>query len=346
MKLKNKIHKYRNSLMLALALVIAIAVTGCVYIDSVSVMQIYDGKEVSYAYAGDEATFTIQGHIESSADINNDKFVVGFLAPKGWNVAKNAKVTYKSTLGDDRDKLYTMSVVSSTELPKNGNGRTWVQCLTQEYGVGPNYVNDMEWVVFETDQAWDIKNGDKPTYTIYIKTNVGTQNLRCHLGFFVNHTDDGFSGGNDHKKVTYSSECFEVVGGEGDVIDFCNLHANKVAPSSALQDDYVTFSFLSTILDNDLAGQDPYFEATAYTESGKTYVVNEKTSKTLMKPDKADATTYNITIWPAKFFNIPEGETLRNIVYVFTNKDRSVIVGDETNDDGTQKPFTFTLKCQ
>lgn len=343
MELKNRIYRHRNSLVLALASVVALAMGGCVYLDSVSVTQVYDGKEVTYAYAGDEATFTINGHIESSSAISNDRFVVAILAPRDWHVANNATVTYKTSFGEDRETIYTMSVVPSTDMPKSGNGRTWVQCLTQEYGVGPNYVNDMEWVVFQTDQRWDIQNGDKPTYTVYIKTKVGPSNLRCHLGFFVNHTDNGFGDGNDHKKVAYSSECFEVVGGKGPVTDFCNLHANRTVPSSALQDDLITFSFLGNILENDLVGQDAYLEATAYTTSGKTYVVNEKTSKTQMTPQVGEDGTYNITFWPAGFFNIPDGETLEHIDYVFTNKDRSVIVQDD-NGDGPI-PFTYVFSC-
>lgn len=353
MELKNKFYRHKNTLMLALASAIALFVTGCVYLDSINVMQVYDGKEVSYAYAGDEATFTMTGHIESASDVSNDRLVIAILAPTAWHVGDNATVTYKCDLAEDHEQLFTMSVVADTDVPKNGNGRTWKQCLSQTYGVGPNYLSDMEWVVFQTDRRWDIQNGDKPTYTVYIKTTVGTQNLRCHLGFFVNHTDDGFSDTESHRKVAYSPECFEVVGGNGSTLDFCNVHANRVTPASSLQNDYVTFSFLGDLIDNTLVGQDVYFEATAHTASGNTYVVNEKSAKTLMTRESntngsetSESGTYSITIWPAGFFNVPDGEEIEYIEYVFTNGDRSVIVGDEDGEVVTQDPFNFQLICQ
>lgn len=43
-------------------------------------------------------------------------------------------------------------------------------------------------------------------------------------------------------------------------------------------------------------------EATAYTDNGKVYSVNEKSEKTLMiKDDRPYTNIYNLTIWPAGF---------------------------------------------
>lgn len=350
---KKYICKKRNTLMLMLASLVAVFVSGCVYIDSISVSQVYNGKEVDYAYAGDVATFTIKGHIECHEDHSGVNFVVGFLAPKSWDVANNAKVTYTCDLADDRTKELTMSVIPASQLPKNGNGRTWSDAMMQDYGVGPNVLDDMEWVVFQTDQKWDIINNQVPYYTIYIRTNVGEQNLKCHLGFMVNHTDDGLSSSSDHKKVNFSDVCFEVVGGKGATIDFCNNHYNKVAPMSALQDDYVTFSFLGDAADNDLVNGDIYLQATAVTESGKEYKIEEKSSKTLLRKLSEESKTYNITIWPGGFFGLPQDEVISYINYIFTNKDGSVEIGQSDDDYeqlGIEKPeqrvpFTFQLKC-
>ena len=351
-KIKN-IFIHNQSMRLALAAIISFLVIGCVYIDSVSVIQTYDGKEVSYAHANDKATFTIKGHIECKAEVKGTNFVIGFLAPKSWNVAANTKVTYKCDLADDHSLVYNMSIIPASSLPKNGGGRTWLECLTQEYGVGTNVLDDMEWVVFQTDQKWDIANGQTPSYTIYIKINVGTQNLKCHLGFFVNHTDDGFSGGNDHKKFMMSQECFEVVGGTGATIDFCSNHYNKVAPMSALANDFVTFSFIGDVADNNLVGKNIYFQGIAHTASGKTYSVTEKNAKTLMKKNNNASGTYNITLWPMGYFQIPQNEEIDYIEYEFTNADGSVTIG-QSDDDFTQlgiplpttrKPFIFKLSC-
>ena len=45
-----------------------------------------------------------------------------------------------------------------------------------------------------------------------------------------------------------------------------------------------------------------YMEATAYTDNGNVYSVDERSEKTLMiKEDRVFSETYNLTIWPAGF---------------------------------------------
>ena len=334
----------------------ALVVAGCVYIDGFDVAQIDEnGNKVYYAKVNTEATFTLTGHIECHEDHSNVNFVVGFLAPKSWKMAENAKVTYKCDLAEDHDQILTMSVIPTSQLPKNGDGRTWVQCLTQEYGVGTNVLDDMEWVVFQTDDQYKIINNQFPTYTVYIRTNVGDKNLKCKLGVFVNHTDDGFSGGTDHKKVQFSSECFEVVGGTNMPIDFCNDHFNKVSPMSCLQDDYVTFTFKGTAADNPLAPLgDIYLQGTAFTTSGRQYTVTTRDVNTRMTRENAYSDVYNITFWPMHFFGVPEGETIEHIDYYYSNADGSITVTQSDDDYAQQgtplpdvkEPFYFHFECE
>lgn len=336
-------------------LLLGLIMFGCVYLDSVKVTQIYDGEEVAWAKAGDIATFTLQGHIECHEDHNGVKFVVGFLAPKSWKVSQNAKVTYKNDLAEDPDQEKTMSLIPETSLPKNGGGRTWVEALTQEYGVGPNVLDDMEWVVFWTDDSWDIVNNANPNYTIYIRTDVGEQNLKATLGFFVNHTDDGFSNGGDHKKVKFSDECFEVIDGKGLTIDYCNDHYNKVQPLASLQDDFVTFSFNGAInLENALSkAGDVFFKAIAVTDAGNRYPVNDKSAKTRMTKESAFSDTYSITIWPADFFGVSENEQVVAVEYWFTNQNESIVIS-KSDDDALigeenleeMEPFYFEFLCE
>lgn len=347
--------KIRKSWFAILAAIIGMAVTGCVYIDSFSVAQIIDGKEVNYAYANTEATFTLKGHIEAHEDHSDVNFVVAFLVPKSWKVAENGKVTFKCDLAEDHEQILTMSVVPSTQLPKNGGGRTWVECLTQEYGVGTNVLDDMEWVVFQTDDKFTIINNQFPTYTIWLKTNVGEKNLKCHLGVFVNHTDDGFGGGSDHKKVQFSPECFEVIGGKGASIDFCSNHYNKVSPMTSLSNDLITLTFNGSVAKNDLTSSDAiYLNGTAYTTSGKTYELTERSSRTLMTRENAYSDNYNITVWPVELFNVPMTEQIEYFTYYFTNKDGTTTITQSDDDylvDGsaipTEKvPFHFNFECE
>lgn len=338
--------------------VLALISAKCVFIDTdgVSIMQPQnDGTQAPVAKAGSIATFTIKGNINCQEDHHNVQFVVSFLAPKSWNVRDNAKVTYVTTLYTNPDQELPMSPIPDSSLPKNGDGLTWGQKLMQDYGVGPNVLSDMEWVSFATDEKWDIFNGDKPLYTIYIKTNVGDQNLKAYLGFFVNHTDDGVSTSADHKQVQFSTTPFEVIDGKGLTIDYCNEHFNKVQPLAALQNDLVTFSFNGGVYKNDLVDfGEIYIEAVAYNSNGMVISqINEKSSKTLLTRESPYNQTYNLTVWPADFFNIPDGALIDHIEYVFTDKSRAVTI-TQSDDDyavngaeivGDKKPFLFELLC-
>lgn len=355
MKTTANTRKHLKTIAVATAILVAIAVASCVYIDEFIIAQIDDnGNEVLWAKANTEATFTLRGHIECHEDHRGVNFVVGFLAPRSWKVADNAKVTYKCDLSQDHEQILTMSVMPATSLPKNGSGRTWVECLTQEYGVGTNVLDDMDWVVFQTDDQFEIINNQFPTYTIWIRVNVGEKNLKFHPGIFVNHTDDGFSGGNDHKKVLFSPDCFEVVGGVGDPIDYCSDHFNKVSPMSSLQDDYITFTFKGSAGNNALAATaDVYLQGKAYTYEGGEYTVNNRTEKNRMIRENAYSDTYNITIWPVDYFGVPEDETIERIEYYFCNSDGTLTV-TQSDDDYEQKGvpmpeeknwFVFRFEC-
>ena len=343
---------------IALAAVALCAVTGCVFLDGYSIAQTGpDGKEVYYAKAGEEATFTVNGHIEAriqGSDGVTTNLVFAMLVPKDWEMAKYATVTYKNDLADDREKEYPMVVMPATSLPKQGGGRTWVQCLANEYGVGPNVLDDMEWVVFQSAQKWTILNNQDPTYRIYVHTKMGRKNLKCKLGFFVSHTDDGFGGGTDHKKVVFANECFEVVGGQGMTIDFCNNHFNKVSPMTALQNDYVTLSFIGDAADNALVKASAvYLQGEAVTTDGHTYKVDQRNGKTLMRRPNSLSNSYSLTFWPAGFFGVPAGEVIDHINYWFSNADGSVVI-TQSDDDYVQlgtpypankEPFKFVLAC-
>ena len=98
-----------------------------------------------------------------------------------------------------------------------------------------------------------------------------------------------------------------------------------------------------------------YFEATAYTDNGKAYTVNERSDKTLMmKEDQAFTNTYSLTIWPTDFFGIEDGETITRIEYLFTNADGTVSVSQTEDDaaatgvesDGSKEPFVSELLCE
>ena len=349
--------------VLGLALVVAVAVFGCVFLDGYTIAQLDEnGKEVYYAKANSDVLFTVNGHVECrTTDSNglNTKLVFAILAPKDWDVANHAVVTYKCDLADDRDVEMSMSVIPESQLPKSGGGRTWRQCLSNEYGVGPNVLDDMEWVVYQTDITWNIRNNQDPTYKIFVRTKTGRRNLKCKLGFFVNHTDHGFGGGTTDQKVTFASECFEVDEGVGMTIDFCNRHFNRISPLTALQNDYVTVSYQGDVdqSGNPLYNEsDIYLQGKAVTTDGKVYTIDQRNDATRMKPVDSMGKTYSITIWPAGFFGVPIDEQVDHFEYYFTNSDGSIRL-TQSDDDFVQfgtplppsmsdrKNFNFKFEC-
>ena len=355
-KLISLLQRKRHIVALS-TILMTFVVMSCLFIDSVDITQMIDGKAVNYAKAGTTATFKMHGHIKVEGDPRNDKrLVFGFLAPKSWNIRENTTVTYTATGLEDGVTPYSMSPVPVSSLPKNGGGMTWSDALMAKYGVGVNVLNDMEWVAFQTDKIYSIKNHDNPTFNISFKCKTGPKNLKARIGFFINHSDDGLSSNEDHYKVAYSEQCFEVVEGEGLVTDFCSEHFNKTTPLTALQNDFVTFSFIGGMdEDNALVKADKiYFEGTAVGSDGHRYTVNEKSDKTLMKRENQYTKTYNITFWPEGFFNVPEGTELVNIEYAFTNADGSISITQSDDDfvmlniplPPQKEPFIYTFYCE
>ena len=336
----------------------ALVVIGCVYLDDYSVNQGTKENPIYWTKAGEIATFTIDGHIESAQD-QTRKFLVAILVPKSWNARANTTMTYTATGKEDGVTELPMSAVDPKLVPKNSKV-PWSELLMAEYGVGTNVLNDMEWVAFSTNKIYAIYQHDQVKMKFTIKCKTGSKNLRFKPGFFINFAEDDFPGNDEtgmkYKKYTSSKECFEVVEGVGGVTDFCAFHYNKTEPLAALQDDFVTFTFLGDTYDNKLKNADAvYMEAVAHTDNGKTYQINEKSAKTLMtKEDRAHSNIFNITIWPTEYFGIQDGETITKIDYIFTNKDGTLnitytddkIAAEGGEVVGEEEPFVCELMCE
>lgn len=138
------------------------------------------GEMVAYIKAGEIATFTFSGEINIDGDASNETFIVGFLAPRSWNVRQNAIVTYR----EDRYETevdHKMTVIPDTEQPANYKGMSWSAALKKKYGVRGNVLNDMEWIAFKSDNYPSV-NGTIH-YTVTIKCNSGKSNLKFRPSF-------------------------------------------------------------------------------------------------------------------------------------------------------------------
>jgi hypothetical protein len=249
-------------------LLIMVTLLSCVFLDSVE----YE----STLKAGEEATFTVKMHIEGWGTAGT-RLIFSFLVPKSWNAAAHTTITYTETYHPD--VLQTMSLIPAETAPLSKQDMTWAAALKGEYGVGPNVLDDMEWVTYQSDITYDISDGDKQSATITVVTKVGMDNMRVKLGFFIDHSANGLGSninGSDSHAVFYS-DCIEVVGGEGDLIDFCELHFNSMIPANATKNDILTIRFQGEIGENNLDGIDEiYLVSKATTDSGSEYEVNEK----------------------------------------------------------------------
>ncbi|MDD3036613.1 DUF4961 domain-containing protein [Bacteroides sp.] len=350
MKYYLKKHKVKAFSLLVLSLI----VIGCSFlIKDVNVrQQNEDGEMVAYIKAGEVATFTFSGTISIDGDASNETFIVAFLAPRSWNVRQNAMVTYKEDKYEPEID-HKMTVMQDSEQPANYKGMTWSAALKKKYGVRGNVLNDMEWVAFKSN-GYEKVNGTI-NFTVTIKCNSGKSNMKFRPSFFINHSSDGLGGNSERYDVKDADDCFEVLQGSGATIDFCSMHYNQIEPLSALQDDFVTFTFQGDVNSNELTkAGNVYIEATAYTIEGNQYKVNEKSAKTLMERE-VKLSRYNVTFWPGGFFNIPEGETISRIEYIFTNEDGTVFISksDDSRDnegeeveEGAKEPFVFELQCE
>lgn len=314
-----------------MVVILGVLAMTCVYLDGVDYP--------SSVKAGEIVTFTAHTRFEAAEDRNNpSRVVIAFLAPKSWNAASNTTATYTSNIDEG---VQTMSLVPAGTVPKNRPGETWHSAIRSLYGFGANVLDDMEWIVLWSDKTYTVRNGDRLTADIKIAVKAGPYNLRFKPTFFLNYTDDGIGGSTDHYKV-FHGDCFEVTDGKGDIIDFCQLQFNSAQPLMSTMNDYVTFSFQGDVEENDLIGAESiHFCATAFTSGGQTIVKCELDESTRMKKAFQFGNTYSITIWPASYFDVPEGEELVRIEYSFKNQDGSVEIKDKT---GT--PYRYTFYCE
>jgi hypothetical protein len=277
----------------------------------------------------------------------SDRLVLGVLMPKGWKGSQNLTATYTGGKGSG-----TFTVMNPATIAPNSNGKNWADYMKATFGIAGNLIDDVEWVVLQSDQPFTYANGDAFTGSISMNLKVGADNnpTIVKLAYCVANTSNGFTsdtyvddgyGASAEYYNEYVGDCFTVNGGTGDLVDFCNPQLTSIAPPKSLDNDLVTITFDSNVLTTGLTGADSvYLCATGTTTDGQTYTVCEQTSKTVMKP--IGTGRYQITIWPRNFFGITQTQTLSGVTYYVTDKTGATQVGY----GNTSAPFTFKFKCE
>lgn len=297
------------------------------------------------AKVGDVVPIKLDLDISCNQD-GSDKLILGVLMPKGWKGTQNLKGSYTSSKGNG-----TFVMTPLNTLAPHGDGKNWPDYMRATFGIAGNLIDDMEWVVMQSDVPFKYANGDKITGSINLQLTVGADDnpTIVKLAYVVANTTNGFTsdgnvdagyGATAEYYNEYIGDCFNVTGGTGDLVDFCNPQLTIISPPKSLDNDLVTLTFDANVLTTDLTGADEvYLCATGTTSDGKTVTVCEQSAKTRMKATGGGR--YEITIWPRSFFGVSDSQTVTNMTYFITDKTGTKKVGY----GNTTAPFTYKFKC-
>lgn len=304
---------------------------GCVFLEGV--------EQPTTARPGEDMTITMKTRIDvADGGRSNVRLIIGFLAPKNWQATTNTSITYTTTTYGNGKMV---PVPSGVEV---SNGQNWPAALKNRFGMGGNFMaDDLEWVVFWTEQAYNVPQGVKDVIDVTITTKPGPDNVQFKTGYFLGTSTEGLSdvfGSNNVYKCQFK-DCFTVTNGEGDLIDFCNPQIAAVTPGVATDNDLLTVSFDPDVVQTALSGAESiYLCARGYTTAGKVYEACIQTDQSKLKPYTGKKSA--ITFWPRGYFDMQEGEILEKIEYFFTDASGTTQVGYSN----TANPFVYTFKCQ
>ncbi|PWV49114.1 DUF4961 domain-containing protein [Chitinophaga sp. S165] len=304
---------------------------GCVFLEGVD--------QPTNPKPGEDMTIVMHTRIDvADGGRSGTRLIIGFLAPKDWQATANTSITFTTTTYGNGKMVPVPSSVIAT------NGENWPAALKTRFGMGGNFMADnLEWVVFWTEQDYNVPQGVKENIDITIVTKPGPDNVQFKTGYFLGTSSEGLSdvfGSNNVYKCQFK-DCFTVSNGEGDLIDFCNPQIAAVTPGVATDNDLLTVSFDPDVVQTALSGaENIYLCARGYTPGGKVYEACIQTDQSKLKPYTGKKSA--ITFWPRGYFNMQEGEELEKIEYFFTDATGTVQVGYSN----TANPFVYTFKCQ
>jgi len=304
---------------------------GCVFLDGVD--------QPSSARAGEDLTIIMHTRIDvADGGRSNVRLIIGFLAPKSWEADANSTITFTTTAFGN-GKMVPMPLTVDADAGKN-----WPAALKDRFGMGGNFMtDDLEWVVFWTEQTYNVPQGVKENIEVTIVTKPGPQNMQFKTGYFLGTSSEGLSdvfGSNNVYKCLFK-DCFTITDGQGDLIDYCNPQIAAVTPGMATDNDWLTISFDPDVVQTPLNGVGSiYLCAKAYTTGGQVLEACTPAESAKLKAYTGNRSA--ITIWPRGYFNMQEGQTLEKIEYFFTDASGTVKVGYSN----TASPFVYTFKCQ
>jgi len=359
--------KWKFRLVLSFCLILLVVVACEVSFHNLKIEN-EEGQAVTSVNAGDTAVFKYDLHIQGY-DRNdvNERLVVAVLTPKVWDAKNNSRITLVAPSSNLGDEVIEFDPITTGTTPKGMTGVEWPEALKIWIKDDPNITDaDMQWTAFISAKGANYSGAtmwDDVKLTVKIKTSE--HNVKCKVGFFAANNSNALEADMNGSLTSFNgwnyTECFEVMNGEGDLIDFCEMHYNSALPGSSTQNDILTFRFNAGIDDdpdyflNELAYENKiYYNVTAYTKEGTQY-----TKKAEMTRNSEFGKTFSITYWPESFLGMDRSETLDRIEYYFSNEagDKIVDYKDDqiqsgaipkpgTEGDRPVEPFKFTVSCR
>ncbi len=265
---------------------------------------------------------------------DNTKMIFAVLAPKSWNIADNAVLTYSTsgyTKGDVTNESLTL--VSSTATEPT-TALPWSQALQSEIGLMGN-LGPVEWVVFESQTTFVITDEDEKLITanVKIKLTTGSQNIKLFMGYFFCGKNRGMH--SEYYKANVKSKVLTVSGGSNALIDYTTVSLVSTTPSTFAFGDIfaVNFESVAGVVETELKGADKvYIQGKAFYNNGNdSSVVNIISDKTLM--EQIGETSYQKYIFPKEFFNLPDDAVITDTYFRFTNEDQSIVVTQTSGED-------------
>jgi hypothetical protein len=298
------------------------------------------------------STVNIKVNINNSCNSSGTAHIVfGILAPKGWNLAKNATVAYNCTKGVGNMVLIPSSIINS-----HAGGLSWSAYMKSFFGLEGNLIDDMEWIPYQSDAIINFNNGDKISGYITVQiTNIGADNnpTLVKLAYVVANDQNAFTfDGNDGDSSPtteyyneFTGPVFTLTGGTGDLIDFVNPQLTTMDPPKALDNDIVTLTYnnnvVATALGSNANNVAVYLCATGITNDGKILTVCLPGLNTMMKQAITGSGLYQITFWPKAFFGTTADQNVVSMTYYITDQTGAIQVGY----GNTTAPFTYKFKC-
>lgn len=293
-------------------------------------------EQPSTIVAGDSAKFHLYLQWQLTNFDRSHKLVFGMCVPKSWNASENTKMSLLCSVGSGSPE--GMSPMPEANIDPS-SGKPWAESFRLKFGNGPNYIDQLEWVIFVSDNVYNVPNQTSPFGDIFISIKTSTDNLQFKPGFAFCEDGDGLSDGFPYYYGNNWGTCLTAQG-EGDLQDFCNPAVGFAEPSTSTKSDILTFKYDANIDTLPLKDEsEVYFCAIAYTSDGQ--IINKCIQESSSKLVLWDFKKWRIDIWPEKYFGLTDGQELTRLEYYFTDKTGTIRVGFADSDAA----FNYSFKC-